>query len=88
MRHYHIRAIALGRLLVGTIEAEDIKAALKIFITRVAEGVIPIREEVGFYQRKKVQITYEEVNDGTTRVDSGEVKSGAQVGKVSTTVEN
>ena len=88
MRHYHIRAIALGRLLVGTIEAEDIKAALKIFIKRVADGVIPIKEEAGFYQRQKVHITYEEVNDGTTRVDSGEIKSRTQVGKVSTAIEN
>jgi hypothetical protein len=88
MTHYHIRAIALGRLLVGTIEATDIHAALKIFVKRVADGVIPIKEEVGFYQRKKVQITYEEVTHGTTRVDSGEIRSRTQVGQVGTTVKS
>ena len=88
MTHYHIRALALGRLLVDTIEATDIQAALKVFVKRVADGVIPIKEDVGFYQKKRVQITYEEVKHGTTRVDSGEIRSRTQVGQVGTRVKS
>ena len=81
MKYYRIRAIVQGRLYIETIEAKDLDSAFKILIKRAAEGLIKIKEDVGFYQRKKVQITYEEVTDGTTGIGANEVRPGTQVGE-------
>ena len=88
MRHYHIRAVVLGNLLKDTVDAEDLHSALKTFSKRVADGVIKVTEGPGFYQKSRTVITYEEVNDGTTRADSGEIKSRTQVGQVSARVKS
>ena len=83
MKYYRIRAIVQGRLYIETIEAKDLDSAFKILIKRAADGLVKIKEDVGFYQRKKVQITYEEVTDGITRIGANEVRPGTQVGKES-----
>ena len=76
MRHYHIRAVVLGNLLKDTVDAEDLHSALKTFSKRVADGVIKVTEGPGFYQKRRTLVTYGELKtDGTTRVDSAEVKS-------------
>ena len=86
MKYYRIRAIVEGRLYVETIEAQDLDSAFKILIKRAADGLVKIKENVGFYQRKKVQITYEEVKDGTTTISANEVRPGTQVGKESSDI--
>ena len=83
MKYYRIRVIVQGRLYIETIEAKDLDSAFKILIKRAADGLVKIKEDVGFYQRKKVQITYEEVTDGTTGTGANEVRPGTQVGKES-----
>ena len=81
MKYYRIRVIVQGRLYIETIEAKDLDSAFKILIKKAADGLLKIKEDVGFYQRKKYQITYEEVTDGTTTTGANEVRPGAQVGK-------
>ena len=83
MKYYRIRAIVEGRLYIETIEAKDLDSAFKILIKRAADGLVKIKEDVGFYQRKQVQITYEEVTDGTTTISANEVRPGTQVGQES-----
>ena len=83
MKYYRIRVIVQGRLYIETIEAKDLDSAFKILIKRAADGLVKIKEDVGFYQRKKVQITYEEVMDGTTTISANEVRPGTQVGQES-----
>ena len=83
MKYYRIRAIVQGRLYIETIEAKDLDNAFKILIKRAADGLLKVKEDVGFYQRKQVQITYEEVKDGTTTISANEVRPGTQVGKES-----
>ena len=81
MKYYRIRAIVEGRLYIETIEAKDLDSAFKILIKRAADGLVKIKEDVGFYQRKQVQITYEEVKDGASGTGANEVRPGTQVGK-------
>ena len=83
MKYYRIRAIVEGRLYIETIEAKDLDSAFKILIKRAADGLVKIKEDVGFYQRKQVQITYEEVKDGASRTSANEVSPGTQVGQES-----
>ena len=83
MRYYRIRVIAEGRLYIETIEAKDIQSAFKILVQRAADGLVKLKEDQGFYQQKQVQITYEEVADGTTTISADEVRLGAQMGKES-----
>ena len=81
MKYYRIRAIVQGRLYIETIEAMDLDSAFKVLVKKAADGLLKVKEDVGFYQRKKVQITYEEVTDGTTTTSANEVRPGTQVGK-------
>ena len=83
MKYYRIRAIVEGRLYIETIEAKDIDSAFKILVKKAVGGLLKVKEDVGFYQRKQVQITYEEVKDGTTTISANEVRPGTQVGKES-----
>ena len=83
MKYYRIRAIVEGRLYIETIEAKDLDSAFKILIKRAADGLVKIKEDVGFYQRKQVQITYEEVKHGDSGTGANEVRPGTQVGQES-----
>ena len=80
MKYYRIRVIVQGRLYIETVRAKDIDTAFKILSKKAAEGLVKIKEDVGFYQRRKVLITYEEVTDGTTGTGANEVRPGTQVG--------
>ena len=83
MKYYRIRVIVQGRLYIETIEAQDLDSAFKILIKRAADGLVKIKEDVGFYQRRQVQITYEEVKHGTSGTGANETGSRAQMGKES-----
>mgnify|MGYP003150670422 CR=1 FL=1 len=83
MKYYRVRAIVEGRLYIETIEAKDLDSAFKVLVKKAADGFVKVKEDVGFYQRKKVQITYEEVTDGITGTGANEVRPGTQVGKES-----
>ena len=83
MKYYRIRVIVQGRLYIETIEAKDLDSAFKILIKRAADGLVKMKEDVGFYQRKQAQITYEEVTDGATTISANEVRPGTSVGKES-----
>ena len=83
MKYYRVRAIVEGRLYIETIEAKDLDSAFKILVKKAADGLLKITEDVGFYQRKQVQITYEEVKDGASRTGAYETGSRTQVGKES-----
>ena len=86
MKYYRIRAIVQGRLYIETIKAKDLDSAFKILINRAADGLVKIKEDVGFYQRKQVQITYEEVKDGASRTSAREIGSRTQMGKESSDI--
>jgi len=83
MKYYRIRAIVRGRLYSETIKAKDLDSAYKILVKKAADGLLKIKEDVGFYQRKQVQITYEEVKDGASRTSANETGSRTQMGKES-----
>ena len=81
MKYYRVRAIVQGRLYIETIEAMDLDSAFKVLVKKAADGLLKVKEDVGFYQRKKVQITYEEVKNGTSGIGANETGSRTQVGK-------
>jgi len=83
MKYYRIRAIVEGRLYIETIKAKDLDSAFKILIKRAADGLVKVKETVGFYQRKQVQVTYEEVKDGASSISTEQVGSRASMGKES-----
>ena len=81
MKYYRIRVVVQGRLYIEIIKAKDLDSACKILVKKAADGLLKITEAAGFYQRKKVLITYEEVKDGTTGIGANEVRPGTQVGE-------
>ena len=81
MKYYRIRVVVQGRLYIDTIKAKDIDSAFKILIKKAADGLLKVKEGQGFYQQKKVQITYEEVKDGTSGTGANETGSRTQMGQ-------
>ena len=81
MKYYRIRVIVQGRLYIETIKAKDLGSAFEILVKKARDGLLKVKEDQGFYQQKKVQITYEEVTDGTTGTGANEVSPGAQMGE-------
>tara|TARA_R110000824_G_scaffold232752_1_gene420887 strand:- start:516 stop:737 length:222 start_codon:yes stop_codon:yes gene_type:complete len=63
-----------------TIKARDIDKAFKILVKKALFGLLKVKEDVGFYQRKKVLITYEEVTNGTTKTRANEIEPGTSMG--------
>ena len=83
MKYYRIRVIVQGCLYIEIIKAEDLDSAFKILVKKAVDGLLKVKEDVGFYQRKQVQITYEEVTDGATTISANEVRPGTSMGKES-----
>ena len=83
MKYYRIRAIVQGRLYIEIIKAEDLDSAFKILVKKAVDGLLKVKEDVGFYQRKQVQITYEEGTDGASSISTEQVRSGTSMGKES-----
>jgi len=81
MKYYRIRVIVQGRLYIETIEAQDLDSAFKILVKKAADGLVKIKENVGFYQRERTQITYEEINYGASGTGANETGSRAQMGQ-------
>ena len=81
MKYYRIRVVVQGRLYIEIIKAKDLDSACKILVKKAADGLLKITEDAGFYQRKKVLITYEEVKDGASRTSAREIGSRTQMGK-------
>ena len=81
MKYYRIRVIVQGRLYIETIEAQDLDSAFKILVKKAADGLVKIKEDVGFYQRKRTQITYEEIKYGASGTGANETGSRTQMGQ-------
>jgi hypothetical protein len=84
MKQYRIQIRSDGLYYDGIVTAENDAEALILFNKKIQNGEIEAQDE-GFYVKKKVFITYEELKNGTTEVDIGETSVGVQVGNTGVT---
>jgi hypothetical protein len=79
MKQYRIQIRSDGLYYNGIVNAENDAEALIQFKNKLENGEIEAKGE-GFYLKHKIFITYEELKNGTTKVDIGETSIGVQMG--------
>ena len=82
MSSYRIQIRSEGKYYDGIIEAQDEVSALQQFEKKLTNGEIEAKDEP-LYTPKRVFITYEELDNGTTKANIGEASAGVQVGRTS-----
>jgi len=82
MSSYRIQIRSDGKYYDGIIEAQDEVSALQQFEKKLTNGEIETKDEP-LYTPKRVFITYEELDNGTTKANIGEASAGVQVGRTS-----
>ncbi|MDA0949546.1 MAG: hypothetical protein O3A64_02345 [Proteobacteria bacterium] len=79
MKQYRIQIRSDGLYYNGIVNAENDAEALIQFKNKLENGEIEAKGE-GLYIKNKIFITYEELKNGTTKVDIGETSIGVQMG--------
>jgi len=82
MSSYRIQIRSDGKYYDGIITAENVALALRQFEKKLNNGEIMAQDEP-LYTKSRVFITYEELDNGTTKANIGEASAGVQVGRTS-----
>ena len=84
MSSYRIQIRSEGKYYDGIETAENEILALRQFEKKLNNGEIKANDE-DFYNKQRVFITYEELDNGTTKANIGEASAGVQMGRASVT---
>ena len=86
MKLYRVQAKYKNILVDEMLEAENDKAALDTFATKVESGDITEKDAGGFLDPNRVFVTFEEVDrNATTKVNIGKTSAGVQMGNAGVT---
>ena len=84
MKIYRVQANYKNIYINETLEAENDKSALEIFVKKVDSGDVIEREGPGYHNPDHLFLTFEEVDrDATTKVNIGKTSAGVQMGQPS-----
>ena len=84
MKIYRVQANYKNIYINETLEAENDKSALEMFVKKVDSGDVTEREGAGFHDPNMLFLTFEEVDrDATAKVNIGETSIGVQMGNQS-----
>ena len=84
MKIYRVQANYKNIYINETLEAENDRSALEIFVKKVDSGDVIEREGPGYHNPDHLFLTFEEVDrDATTKVNIGETPIGIKVGQPS-----
>jgi hypothetical protein len=84
MKIYRVQANYKNIYINETLEAENDKSALEMFVKKVDSGDVTEREGAGFHDPNMLFLTFEEVDrDATTKVNIGKTSAGVQMGQPS-----
>ena len=82
MKLYRVQAKYKNILIDEMLEAENDRAALDKFATKVESGDVIEKDAGGFLDPNRLFVTFEEVDrNATTKVNIGEASIGVQMGK-------
>ena len=79
MKQYLFSARAAGLLIRSTVNAANDEEAQECFVKNLNEGKFSVSNEV-LYTPRRIFVTYEELDNGTAKVNIGETSVGVQVG--------
>lgn len=81
MKQYRFQCYAAGLYFNSVVNAADDKSAIEGFAQNLNENKYSVTED-GFGRGfRRPHLTYEELDNGTTKVDSRETSAGVQMGK-------
>ena len=84
MKIYRVQANYKNIYINETLEAENDKSALEIFVKKVDSGDVIEREGPGYHNPDHLFLTFEEVDrNATTKVNIGKTSAGVQMGQPS-----
>ena len=79
MKQYLFSARAARLLIRSTVNAANDEEAQKGFVKNLNEGKFSVSNEI-LYTPRRIFVTYEELDNGTAKVNIGETSVGVQVG--------
>ena len=79
MKQYLFSARAARLLIRSTVNAANDEEAQKGFVKNLNEGKFSVKEE-NLYTPRLVFVTYEELDNGTAKVNIGETSAGVSMG--------
>tara|TARA_B100001939_G_C16919023_1_gene608384 strand:+ start:986 stop:1246 length:261 start_codon:yes stop_codon:yes gene_type:complete len=82
MKQYLFIARAAGKCIRSTVNAANDDDAQVGFVKNLNEGKFSVSDEA-LYTPRMIFSTYEELDNGTTKVNIGETSAGVQVGESS-----
>jgi len=81
MKQYRFQCYAAGLYFNSVVNAADDKSAMEGFAQNLNDKKYSVTED-GFGRGfRRPHLTYEELDNGTTKVDSRETSAGVQMGK-------
>ena len=82
MKQYLFVARAAGKMIRSTVNAASDENAQEGFVKNLNAGKFSIVDEP-LYTPRHIFVTYEELDNGTTKVNIGETCAGSQMGRSS-----
>jgi|TARA_R100000149_G_C5865841_1_gene130649 hypothetical protein len=82
MKQYLFVARAAGKMIRSTVNAASDENAQEGFVKNLNAGKFSIVDEP-LYTPRHIFVTYEELDNGTTKVNIGETSAGSQMGRSS-----
>lgn len=82
MKQYLFVARAAGKMIRSTVNAVNDENAQVRFVENLNAGKFSVRDEP-LYTPRRIFVTYEELDNGTAKVNIGEASAGSQVGRPS-----
>ena len=79
MKQYLFSARAAGLLIRSTVNAANDEEAQEGFVKNLNEGKFSVSNEV-LYTPRRIFVTYEELDNGTAKVNIGETSAGVSMG--------
>ena len=83
MKQYRFQCYAAGLYFTSVVNAADDEAAIKGFTQNLSNKKYSVKPDGFGRGMRRFHLTYEELDNGTTEVDSRETSAGVQMGQPS-----
>ena len=83
MKQYRFQCYAAGLYFTSVINAADDEKAIENFASNLNQGLYSVKEDGFGRGKRRYHITYEELDNGTAKVNIGEASAGVQMGQPS-----
>ena len=80
MKQYRFQCYAAGLYFTSVVNAANDEEGIKNFASNLNQGLYSVKKDGFGRGMRRYHLTYEELDNGTTKVNIGETSAGVQVG--------